>query len=72
MDLSEIEKMDPLSAGVRGTVVPTEQMVGIAKDVAYGVASKDQKTMESGLDLVLTPLLKPYMDPRMRGRRHKV
>tara|TARA_R110002167_G_scaffold98034_1_gene258419 strand:+ start:3014 stop:9199 length:6186 start_codon:yes stop_codon:yes gene_type:complete len=66
MDLSEIEKMDPLSAGVRGTVVPTEQMVGIAKDVAYGVASKDQKTMESGLDLVLNPLIKPFMDPRLR------
>jgi len=66
MDLSEIEKMDPFSAGVRGTLVPTEQMVGIVKDVAYGVASKDQKTMESGLDLILNPLIKPFMDPRMR------
>lgn len=65
MDLSDIEKMDPLSAGIRGTVVPTEQMVGMAKDVAYGVSAENQKTMESGLDLVLNPLIKPFVDPRM-------
>ena len=67
MDLSEIEKMDPLTAGARGTVVPTEQFVGIAKDVVYGVESQNQKTMESGLDLLINPLIKPFMDPKMRS-----
>jgi hypothetical protein len=67
MDLSEIEKMDPLTAGARGTVVPTEQFVGMGKDVVYGVDSKNQKHMESGLDLLINPLIKPFMDPRMRS-----
>ena len=67
MDLSEIEKMDPLTAGARGTVVPTEQFVGMGKDVVYGVDSKNQKHMESGLDLLINPLIKPFMDPKMRS-----
>ena len=66
MDLSEIENMNPLVAGARGVVVPTEQIVGIAKDIAYGVASEDQKTMESGLDLIINPMIKPFMDPKLR------
>jgi len=66
MDLSEIENMNPLVAGVRGVVVPTEQIVGIAKDIAYGVASEDQKTVESGLDLIINPMIKPFMDPKLR------
>ena len=67
MDLSEIEKMGVFTAGARGTVVPTEQFVGIAKDVVYGVETQNQKTMESGLDLVINPLIKPFMDPKMRS-----
>ena len=66
MDLTEIAKMDVLSAGARGAVVPTEQMVGVVKDVAYGVASEDQRTMESGLDLILNPIMKPFVDERMK------
>ena len=66
MDLKEIAKMDIFSAGVRGAVVPTEQMVGVVKDVAYGVASEDQRTMESGLDLILNPIMKPFVDERMK------
>ena len=66
MDLSGIEDKHFLEQLVRGTVVPTEQMVGIAKDVAYGVDTKNQATMESGLDLVLNPLIKPFVDQRMR------
>ena len=69
MDLSEIEKMDPLTAGARGTVVPTEQMVGIVKDVAYGVESQNQATMESGLDLLINPLIKPFTDPSLREKK---
>ena len=65
MDLTEIAKMDVFSATARGAVVPTEQMVGVVKDVAYGVASEDQSTMESGLDLLLNPIMKPFVDPRM-------
>ena len=68
MDLSSIEKMDPLTAGLRGTVVPTEQMVGIVKDVAYGVESQNQATMESGLDLLINPLIKPFTDPSLREK----
>ena len=48
MKLDNIKKMDPVTQFFRGTVVPTEQMVGIAKDVAYGVKSEDQRSMESG------------------------
>ena len=66
MDLSEIEKMDPLTASLRGTVVPTEQFAGMAKDVIYNVEAKNQKTMESGLDLLLNPLIKPFVDPRLK------
>jgi len=65
MDLSEIEKMNPLQAGAIGTTVPTDQMLSIAKDVAYGVDSKNQASMESGLDLLLNPLIKPFVDPRL-------
>ena len=66
MDLTEIAKMDVFSAGARGAVVPTEQMVGVVKDVAYGVASEDQRTMESGLDLLLNPIIRPFADERMK------
>ena len=34
--------MNPLQAGAIGTTVPTDQMLSIAKDVAYGVDSKNQ------------------------------
>jgi len=66
MSLDEIKKMNVVEQLFRGSIVPTEQMVGVAKDVAYGVASEDQKMMESGLDLVLNPLMKPYVDPSMK------
>ena len=66
MSLDEIKKMNVVEQLFRGSVVPTEQMVGVVKDVAYGVASEDQRMMESGLDLVLNPLMKPYVDPRMK------
>ena len=66
MSLDPIKKMDVVSQTVRGLFVPTEQMAGIVKDVAYGVASEDQRMMESGLDLVINPLLKPYTDERMK------
>ncbi|MDB4342197.1 hypothetical protein N9998_00465 [Nitrosopumilus sp.] len=65
MKLDEIEKKNFLEQLFRGSVVPTEQMVGVVKDVAYGVSSEDQRTMESGLDLVLNPLMKPFVDERM-------
>jgi hypothetical protein len=67
MKLDNIKKMDPVTQFFRGTVVPTEQMVGIAKDVAYGVKSEDQRSMESGLDLLINPVMKPYTDPRMES-----
>ena len=66
MKLDEIEKKNFIEQLVRGSVVPTEQMVGIVKDVAYGVKSEDQRSMESGLDLVLNPLMKPFVDERMK------
>ena len=66
MKLDEIEKRNFFEQLVRGSVVPTEQMVGVVKDVAYGVKSEDQRSMESGLDLVLNPLMKPFVDDRMR------
>ena len=66
MSLKEIEKKNFLEQLFRGSVVPTEQITGIIKDVAYGVDSKDQRTMESGLDLILNPLIKPFVDPRMK------
>jgi hypothetical protein len=66
MSLDEIKKMNFIEQLFRGGIVPTEQMVGVAKDVAYGVASEDQRMMESGLDLVLNPLMKPYVDPSMK------
>lgn len=67
MSLEEIEKLNILEQLGRGAVVPTEQMVGMVKDVAYGVKSEDQRTMESGLDLLLNPLIKPFADPSMRS-----
>ena len=66
MKLDEIENKNFIEQLVRGSVVPTEQMVGVVKDVAYGVSSEDQRTMESGLDLVLNPLMKPFVDERMK------
>jgi len=66
MSLDEIKKMNIVEQLGRGAVVPTEQMVGIAKDLAYGVSSENQATMESGLDLIINPLVKPYADERMK------
>jgi hypothetical protein len=51
---------------IRGLPVATSQMVGIAKNVAYGVDVKDQVVEESGLDLIINPLIKPYTDERMK------
>ena len=66
MDLSRIKDMNIIEAGLHGGFVPTEQMVGIGKDVIYGVAAEDQKQVESGLDLLLNPILKPFADPIMK------
>ena len=66
MDLSRIKDMSIIEAGLHGGFVPTEQMVGIGKDVIYGVAAEDQKQVESGLDLLLNPILKPFADPIMK------
>ena len=65
MDLSEISKMNVAEAGVYGTTVPTDQFLGMGKDVIYGVASQNQRTRESGLDLLINPLIRPFVDERM-------
>ena len=51
---------------MRGLPVATSQMVGIGKNIAYGVDIKDQAVEESGLDLLINPLIKPYTDERMK------
>ena len=51
---------------IRGLPVATSQMVGIGKNIAYGVDIKDQAVEESGLDLLINPLIKPYTDERMK------
>ena len=49
-----------------GAPVATSQMVGSVKNLAYGVDAKDQVVEESGLDLLINPIIKPYVDPRMK------
>lgn len=52
---------------IRGVLAPTEQFIQMPKDVIEGVKAEDQVMKETGLDLLITPLIKPFATAQNRG-----
>ena len=66
-DLEQVKEKNVLEQFVRGVIAPTEQMVQMPKDIVEGVKSEDQVMKETGLDLLITPLIKPFVTATDRG-----
>jgi hypothetical protein len=52
---------------IRGFVAPTEQFIQMPKDIIEGVKSEDQVMKDTGLDLIINPLIKPFATAQDRG-----
>ena len=66
-DLEQVKEKNVLEQFVRGVIAPTEQFVQMPKDIVEGVKSEDQVMKETGLDLLITPLIKPFVSATDRG-----
>lgn len=56
---------------LRGLLTPTEQFIQMPKDVIEGVRAEDQVMKETGLDLLITPVAKPFVTAQARGVTNK-
>lgn len=66
-DLEQVKDKGVLEQFARGVAVPTEQFIQQPKDIIEGVRAEDQVMKESGLDLVINPLITPLAQAQDRG-----
>ena len=70
-DLDQVKDRNVLEQFAMGLPVTTEQMIQMPKDTIEGVRSENQAMKESGLDLLLTPLIAPFAGQKELGITNK-
>ena len=70
-DLDQVKDRNVLEQFAMGLPVTTEQMIQMPKDAIEGVRSENQAMKESGLDLLLTPLIAPFAGQKELGITNK-
>ena len=70
-DLDQVKDKNVGEQFLRGVVASTEQFIQTPKDIIEGVESQDQVVKETGIDLVINPLIQPLAQAQNAGFTNK-